>query len=30
MGDAPKFYLGTVEETIQTRTEHSKLRNRAL
>ena len=29
-GDAPKFYLDTVEETIQTRTEHSKLRNRAI
>jgi hypothetical protein len=29
-GAAPKFYLDTVEETISTRTEYSKLRNRAI
>ena len=29
-GDAPKFYLDTVEETVSTRTEFSKLRNRAI
>ena len=29
-GDAPKFYLDTVEETVSTRTELSKLRNRAI
>ena len=29
-GDAPKFYLDTVEETVSTRTELSKLRNKAI
>ena len=28
--DSPKFYLDTVEETVSTRTELSKLRNRAI